>query len=102
MSRMTYDEDYEPFLVEPGWVESDIIRTALGPTFRILHYADGSMRFEHRCVHPHIGSRITAPLLTGYTLTRNDEQLPTLTPSIDCPDCPVHGFVVDGWFRGDW
>lgn len=98
--------EYEPFLVEPGWVESDIIRRALRPNFRILYYLDGPPRFEHRCYSERYGTRIIAPALAAHVITRNDVTAhewrmgqPTVTPSIDCPDCDLHGSVVDGWWR---
>lgn len=105
--------EYEPFMVEPGWVWCDIIRRALQPGFRLLYYMDGTVRFEHRCHDPLRGDKVCAPALRvgphapGHVLTRNEDAdhfnprgKPTVTPSVDCPDCDLHGFITDGWWRG--
>lgn len=106
---MNAEAEVEPFLVEPGWGWCDIVPEALGPTYRLLHYPDGTTRFEHRCDRAERGVIICAPALrlgNGHTLTwsgagdhSNPRGKPTVSPSILCPDCGLHGFVVDGWWR---
>lgn len=93
------DDLREPFCVDPGWVHADIITNTLGPTFRLLTYEDGTVRFEHRCDRGERGVIICAPALhigNGHTLTRIGAGPPTVHPSILCDDCGTHGFVTDG------
>lgn len=85
-----------PFLVPAGWVRSVFV-PSLGPTYRVLFYADGTARFEHRCDRGERGVVICAPALQlghGHTITSNDSL--TITPSILCPDCGTHGFITNG------
>ena len=87
----------EPFLVEPGWSSTRIIRNAGGPQYRVLGYPDGTMRFEHRCDRGERGVVICAPALRlgdGHTVVEMDPL--TVTPSILCPDCGTHGFIRAG------
>lgn len=93
---MTPDEECEPFLVERGWVRSVFIPHAGGPTYRVLFYADGTARFEHRCERPHI-TTVCAPALRldgGHRIVQDDPL--TIEPSILCPDCGTHGFIRNG------
>lgn len=97
----------EPFVVEPGWEHADIIDN-LGPIYRLLTYADGTVRFEHRCDRGDRGTIICAPALqigNGHTLTygpcprpdcQGTHETPTVRASISCPDCGTHGFITDG------
>lgn len=88
-----------PFIVEAGWNRADVIAHTLGPTYRLLSYPDGAVRFEHRCDRGERGTIICAPALqigNGHTLTRNADGKPTVRASILCPDCNTHGFVTDG------
>jgi hypothetical protein len=97
----------EPFLVEPGWEWCDIIREAVGPSRRLLYYPNGDVRFEHRCDRGARGVIICAPALDpAHQISRNGNEThanprgePTITPSILCPDCGLHGFVTNGWWR---
>lgn len=66
----------------------------------LLAYADGTVRVEHRCDRTASGRGIytVAPALRigdGHEL-RQDALGPTLTPSILCLDCGLHGFVTNG------
>jgi hypothetical protein len=74
---ITTDREGEPFLVEPGWEWCDIIRWPGLDSFRLLYYPNGDVRTH-----------------------ANPKGEPTVTPSLDCPDCPLHGHIVDGWWRG--
>jgi hypothetical protein len=91
-------DEYEPFLVPPGWMRSVFIRHTLGPSYRVLFYEDGSARFEHRCDRGERGTIICAPLLQlangGHRIIQ-DEPL-TIMPSILCEDCDTHGFITEG------
>ena len=87
----------EPFAVPSGWVDAVVVRHAGGPNYRVLFYADGTGRFEHRCDRGERGTIICAPALQldgGHTITQRDPL--TVTPSILCPDCGTHGFVREG------
>lgn len=97
-------------VVEPGWEWCDIIRRPGMCDVRLLHYADGTVRFEHRCDRGERGVIVCAPALQigsgGHTLTHasdgdhyNPRGKPTVSPSILCDDCGTHGFIVGGWWR---
>lgn len=90
--------DDEPFVVEPGWTRSVFIPNVAGPTYRVLFYLDGTARFEHRCDRGERGVIICAPLLQlangGHRIVQDDPL--TITPSILCPDCGTHGFIMEG------
>lgn len=96
-------------VVEPGWEWCDIIARPGLCGFRLLHYPDGTVRFEHRCDRGDRGVIVCAPALqigSGHTLTHagegdhnNPRGKPTVSPSILCPDCGLHGFVTDGRWR---
>jgi hypothetical protein len=90
--------EVEPFLVEPGWTDSVYVTHLLGPSYRLLFYPDGSVRFEHRCDRGDRGTIICAPALTpehsvDRGVNRAQRNTVTVSPSIVCPDCGTHGFV---------
>ena len=97
----------EPFAVEPGWVDAYLVGN-LGPVYRLLTYSNGTVRFEHRCDRGARGVIICAPALrigSGHSITyspckrpacRGTHDVPTVRPSISCPDCGTHGFITDG------
>lgn len=103
---MSAPDEREPFVVEPGWVRSDFIAHTLGPSYRLLTYPDGVVRFEHRCDRGRRGVIVCAPALCigpfaggpggTHVLTRNDAGKPTVRASVLCPDCGTHGFITDG------
>lgn len=72
--------------------------TPRGDVGVLVHY-DGGYGVLHRCkLIGHDGWRLVcAPRLqlgTGHTLVSTEPL--TITPSILCPDCGLHGFVTDG------
>lgn len=81
---------------------------------RLLNYPDGTVRFEHRCDRGERGVIVCAPALQigpenghGHAITHDGEGTrnhprgkPTVSPSILCSDCGLHGFIVDGVWRG--
>ena len=92
-------EQAAPFYVPSGWEWSEYIDHVAGPTYRLLGYPDGEVRFEHRCDRGERGVIICAPALqigNGHTLTWNELGQPTVRASILCPDCGTHGFITDG------
>lgn len=88
----------EPFCVDPGWVDAMIVQNPPGPTYRVLTYADGTRRFEHRCDRGERGVIICAPELSpGHRIVEQRGYSPwTIAGSILCPDCGTHGFVTEG------
>jgi len=85
------------FAVLPGWERSVYIPHTGGPSYRVLFYPDGSVRFEHRCDRGERGTIICAPALRigdGHTIESLDPL--TISPSILCPDCETHGFIRNG------
>lgn len=65
-----------------------------------LHYPDGTIRIGHKCIRPRDGSTlIVAPALTtpGHVVVSTDPV--TITPSILCEDCGMHGYITDGVWR---
>ena len=92
-----------PFIVEPGYTTSDYIPNRGGNSYRLLHYPNGTVRFEHVCDRGDRGVIICAPALQignghtlGYTPNQAGDMRPTVTPSILCPDCNTHGFITNG------
>jgi hypothetical protein len=86
-------EREEPFLVDPGWVDMRLVTNLHGDDHRILFYEDGTARFEHRCWRWEDESVICAPVLFDHQITRDPL---VITPSIDCPDCRLHGLIING------
>jgi len=82
-------------VVEPGWVSAHVASNLAGDDYRILTYADGTRRFEHRCDRGPRGVIICAPKLDERHQVVRLQPL-TVVPSILCPDCGTHGFVRDG------
>lgn len=86
------------YLVEPGFVRSVVIGHLPGrPSVRALFYPDGKVGIEHRCKIVDGTQIICAPALRlgeGHTIISDDPL--TVTPSISCPDCGLHGFITDG------
>ena len=85
--------------VEPGWVDAVLVPNLNGDPFRVLFYADGTARFEHRCdrAHRNAGVIVCAPLLQlegGHRIVQLDPL--TIEPSIACGDCMTHGFIRGG------
>jgi hypothetical protein len=98
-----------PYAVEPGCIAYDVIRSQGVPKFRLLYYADDTVRFEHECNRGDRGTIICAPALCigpyaggpkgTHVLTRGDDGKPTVRASVWCEDCGTHGFITNGmWF----
>lgn len=91
----------EPLLVERGWSEAVPIPHDGGPSYRVLFYDDGTVRFEHRCVRSDGFAVICAPALQlngGHRIVNRSPL--TVEPSILCPDCGTHGFIREGRWEG--
>lgn len=98
------DRSDHPYLVDSGWFLSlPVDRTDKA----LLFYADGTVRFRHRCDRGERGVIVCAPALQldgGHSITTRDPVADkgtpvTVTPSILCSDCGTHGFVRDGQWR---
>lgn len=104
-----------PVLTDPGWFLSQPVGYRAGTVGQgdarfehadkaLLFYADGTVRFEHKCDRGDRGLVVCAPALQldgGHTITTRDPVVDrgtpiTVTPSILCPDCGTHGFVRNG------
>ena len=72
----------------------------------IIHEPSGTVRVEHHCNGggrwPDGVIHVVAPALqteTGAHTFCVDPMGPTVTPSILCGDCQLHGFVTNGMWR---
>lgn len=71
----------------------------LGDDMQLLRYGS-TWRFAHPCQNLGVRRIISAPLLNRpfedepFTITETEAGI-TVEPSIDCPDCPAHGWVRD-------
>lgn len=86
-----------PNLVEPGWSRIERLGAINGPA--LLHYDDGTVRVAHVCDRGERGKVRCAPALQldgGHTIEVDDKGRSTVTPSIACPDCGLHGFATEG------
>lgn len=84
-------------LVPEGWDR----RLDFGNHLALLRYPNGEWRFEHRCDRGEQRGIIDcAPLLAeAHTITvEPGSEVVTVAPSILCPDCGTHGWVV----RSEW
>jgi hypothetical protein len=93
--------DFTPDLRAPGWTT----RQDHGNGVLTLHYPTGLIRVEHLCTRPRDGaSLLIAPTLTrqnqpyGHQIIATDPL--TISPSILCEDCGLHGFITNGEWRG--
>lgn len=63
-----------------------------------LRYPTGAIGVEHHCKDLGEGERLVcAPLLRlgdGHQVVHDDPL--TVTPSVLCPDCGLHGFITAG------
>jgi len=92
--------------VEPG---HDRIESTGGPASApdLLHYPDGTIRVMHVCKSwpdPKEPDgefvKVIAPALSpGHQVTFGPARRTTVSPSILCADCGLHGYVTDGIWR---
>lgn len=82
-----------PTLIKPGWTE----RVDLGEGRAVLFYDDEPPRFEHICHRTRINDGLTliiAPSMSLHTVVQRDPL--TITASVACGDCNIHGWVTNG------
>ena len=89
-----------PDLRAPGWIARD----DHGFGVSTLRYLDGTIRVEHLCFRPRDGaSLLIAPTLSDVGKAGGHQVLVTypltISPSILCGDCGLHGFITDGEWR---
>ncbi len=82
------------FAVTAGWTRSAVIADIGGGQLRALFYEDGTIRLEHKCKVVDGEQFIVAPALDDHTVESVDPL--TVSPSVLCPDCSLHGFIRDG------
>jgi hypothetical protein len=49
-------------------------------------------RLQHRCAE----GRLIAPALSLQHSVMVTDNVPTVIPSLDCPDCELHGWLTKG------
>ena len=81
-----------------GWTKE----TAVGNGIVALYYPDGSIGISHECLLPRSGYHVLyAPKLqldNGHSITELEPL--TVTPSILCGECGLHGFITNGKWVG--
>lgn len=83
-------------LVDDDWTDA----IDVGSGVRMLAIPElAGYRVEHTCKTVGDVTLVIAPKLTvpGHVVLCKDPL--TITPSISCPDCGLHGFVTDGTWR---
>lgn len=99
MSHAAQHELYDEVvnLTPPGPFKSVFLRGAprWGKSSRVLFYPNGEVRFEHDCKIADRTRIICAPLLTNRNPILSRDPL-TIGSSLSCPDCDLHGWVIDG------
>jgi hypothetical protein len=79
---------------ERGWVKE----TPVGNKITALEYPDGRIGISHECILPRSGYHVLyAPKLQiggGHSVTSSEPL--TVTPSILCGECGLHGFITNG------
>lgn len=77
-------------------------RDEIGSGLFLLHYPDGTMRIEHTCDRGPRGVIVCAPEISTepgwHTIVCADPL--TISPSILCADCGLHGYVREGRWVG--
>lgn len=83
--------------VPKGW-DKAVYVVADDIAIRALFYPDGEVGIEHVCHRQRDGlTIINAPRLQldgGHTIVSREPL--TITPSVGCSDCGLHGFITDG------
>ena len=69
--------------------------TECGGPVRALHYPSGEIGIGHTCKTVDGVTLIIAPLLDPAHVIESLDPL-TVSPSILCPDCGLHGFIRSG------
>lgn len=71
-------------------------RLDLGHGLHLVRFVAGGYGVEHRCKEVGDGDRLVcAPELVDHTVAEAGGVI-TVTPSIACPDCGLHGFITAG------
>ena len=89
-----------PNLVDPGWYRCEVVH-AETPAIKLFWWAPTRIGFAHLCDRGPRGTIWCAPLLTdvnqpgGHQVSGSLGKT-TVTASILCPDCGLHGFVTEG------
>ena len=80
----------------PDFVPGGADRVCESGPVRLLGYPDGTYRVAHRCDRGDRGIIRCAPELGDGHRVDWSGKWPTVTPSIACPDCGLHGFMTYG------
>lgn len=70
----------------------------LGDHLALLRLTDGELAIRHRCKEVGPGEHLVCSPRLNHEVSGDWPAL-TVTPSILCPDCGLHGFVTDGCWR---
>jgi hypothetical protein len=89
-------------MADVRWVQAGAVETIPVEPHVVHFYADGSVRFEHRCSEIGGGRhKIVAPaLMIGQGHTVLSRAPLHIEASILCDDCGLHGWVRDGRWVG--
>jgi hypothetical protein len=93
-----FDEVFD--VTPPGWVR-DVDALDSSRKVHALFYGDGTVRIQHQCKIVDRVQIVCAPSLqlgNGHTIVCDDPL--TVTASIACPDCRLHGWITDGRWLG--
>lgn len=94
-----------PTFVDPGWTLA--VAATNRPDLRILFYPSGERRFWHTCTVPPAPD-VNAELATiqcspslqhDVTITYDEDVEVTVSPSIMCLRCQLHGFFERNQWR---
>ncbi len=95
-----------PTFIDPGWTLA--VAATNRPDLRVLFYPDGTRRFWHTCTVPdaevaELATIECAPLLQ-HDITHgwhdpSETVAVTVSPSILCKRCRLHGFFTSNEWR---
>jgi hypothetical protein len=86
------------WLVPDGWQKSIHCPEAGGQGVRLLWYDNGEVRVEHKCIAGDGSEIINAPII-NHDVQFDAEGYVTVSPSVLCLGCGLHGFIEHSRWR---